>query len=81
MGNTWKWTADFWMNKDNDNDDTVIFYVGPMEDMHNYFTDNKTRPSVMTTVHNCWFNTGVYEQCYMENYNDCRYSTSCGMTT
>lgn len=76
MGSAWKWTADFWMKKYTETDDTVLFYVGPTEDKHNYMTDYQTRPAVMTNILGCNIDTGVYEECYMKNYNDGRYSTS-----
>jgi len=33
---TWEWTADFWMLKDNENDNTFLFFLGPAVEKNDY---------------------------------------------
>ena len=33
---TWEWTADFWMLKDNENSNSLLFFIGPKVEKNDY---------------------------------------------
>ena len=47
---SWEWTVDFWMLKDNDALNSIIFFIGPLIDRNDYGDNMLQFPTMFTEI-------------------------------
>ncbi len=68
---SWEWTVDFWMLKDNDALNSIIFFIGPLIDRNDYGDNMLQFPTMFTEIKNSTVQMGIDLHCWNFNYHQC----------
>ena len=71
FGGVWEWTVDFWMKKFDESVRSLIFFIGPEIDHHNFGDDKIQYPTLYTEIINTKVQTAVDLLCFNFNYHEC----------